>query len=206
MKAIKALAVSAAGLSAVVAVFASQVGSVAADSRFMAEAIADAKGNLRVPDAYRTTYEFLGTWAVAAGQGQGSQEVHVVYASPGTITAYRKDGHFPDGTVLVKEVHRAATEPMTTGTVSHADSLRGWFVMVKDNSGRYAANNHDLWGDGWGWSWFDAGNRSTPSLNLPLPGGGAATSTDYRENCKSCHLPAQATEWIYIEGYPPLRR
>jgi hypothetical protein len=25
----------------------------------------------------------------------------MVYASPGTIAAYRKDGHFHDGTVLV---------------------------------------------------------------------------------------------------------
>jgi hypothetical protein len=207
MKAIKVLAIIAAGLSAMVAVVAGRpVGSVAANSELIAEAVADANGNLHVPADYRTTYQFLGTWAVAADKGQGSDELHVVYASPGTITAFRKDGHFPDGTVLLKEVHRAATGQMTTGTVSHADSLRGWFVMVKDSSGRYASRNHNLWGDGWGWSWFDAADRSTPALNLPLPGGGAATSTDYRENCKSCHLPAQATDWIYVDGYPPLRR
>jgi hypothetical protein len=207
MKAIKVLAIIAPGLSAMVAVVAGRpVGSVAANSELIAEAVADANGNLHVPADYRTTYQFLGTWAVAADKGQGSDELHVVYASPGTITAFRKDGHFPDGAVLLKEVHRAATGQMTTGTVSHADSLRGWFVMVKDSSGRYASRNHNLWGDGWGWSWFDAADRSTPALNLPLPGGGAATSTDYRENCKSCHLPAQATDWIYVDGYPPLRR
>ena len=181
-----------------------QMGSVAADNELKAEAVVDANGNLHVPDAYRTTYQFLGTWAVAADQGQGSEELHVVYASPGTITAYRKDGHFPDGAVLVKEVYRAATGQMTTGTVSHADSLRGWFVMMKDSSGHYAGN--DLWGDGWGWSWFDAANPSTPSLSLPLKGGGRATSTDYRANCKPCHLPAQASDWIYVGGYPALRR
>jgi Cytochrome P460 len=82
--------------------------------------------------------------------------MHVVYASPGTIAAYRKDGHFPDGVVLVKEVYEAATAPMTTGTVSHADKLKGWFVMVKDSVGRFPGNK--LWGDGWGWSWFDANN------------------------------------------------
>jgi hypothetical protein len=52
---------------------------------------------------------------------------------PGTITAHRKDGHFADGAVVVKEVHRAATGQMTTGTISYADSLLGWFVMVKDS-------------------------------------------------------------------------
>ena len=29
---------------------------------------------------------------------------------------------------------------------------------------------------------------------------------DYRENCKPCHSPAEASEWIYTEGYPPLNR
>jgi len=207
MRAITILAVSAAGLAAVVAVVAVRpVGSIAADSALTAEAVADANGNLHVPADYRTTYQFLGTWAVAADQEQGSAELHDVYASPGTISAYRKDGDFPDGTVLVKEVHRAATGPMTTGIVSHADSLRGWFVMVKESSGRFASKNHNVWGDGWGWSWFDSGNPLTASRNLPLPGGGPAPSTNYRESCKPCHQPARATDWIYVQGYPPLRR
>jgi hypothetical protein len=207
MKAINVLAVGAVALWAVLAIVAGKpAGSVAANSESMAEAAADANGNLHVPAEYRTTYQFLGTWAVAADQGEGSQELHDVYASPGTITAYRNAGHFPDGTVLVKEVHRAATGQMTTGTVSHADSLRGWFVMVRDSSGRYASKNHNLWGDGWGWAWFDAADSSIPSVNLPLPGGAATTSIDYGNNCKACHQPAQATDWIYVDGYPPLKR
>ena len=204
MMAIKA-GVGAAGLLVMVAVIANgQMGSLAANSELKAEAIADPEGNLHVPAAYRTTYEFLGTWAVASDQGQGSQELHVVYASPGTIAAYRKDRHFPDGTVLVKEVRFAATAPMTTGTVSHADKLRGWFVMMKDSNGLHPGNN--AWGDGWGWSWFDAASPSTPSLNIPVPGGGVAATNDYRENCKACHQPAQATDWIYVDGYSALKR
>lgn len=205
MKAIKA-AIGAVGFSVIVVGMATwQMRSLAADSEPKAGSVADANGNLHVPEGYRTAYDFLGTWAAAADRGQGSQEFHIVYASPGTINAYRKDGHFPDGTVLVKEVYRAATEPMTTGTISHSDKLRGWFVMMKDSSGRYTANK-PIWGDGWGWSWFDAGDPSTPSLNLPLPGGGVAATNDYRENCKACHEPAQATDWIYVQGYPPLKR
>jgi hypothetical protein len=80
---------------------------------------------------------------------------------------------------------------MTTGTVSRADALKGWFVMVKDGTNRYPRNA--LWGDGWGWSWFDADNSTK------------TTSTDYRLNCKSCHVPAHATDWIYVDGYPPLK-
>src|SRR5262252_1780786 len=152
--------------------------------------IVDDKGNLHVPEGYRTTYEAFGSWAVAANEGPGAKELHVVYASPGTIAAYRRDGRFPEGTVLVKEVFQAATAPLTTGTVSHAETLKGWFVMVKDTTGRYAANK--LWGDGWGWSWFDATD--------PVK----TTSTDYRVNCLACHVPARAFDWVYVDGYPPL--
>jgi len=157
-----------------------------------ASMIVDSKGNLRVPADYRTTYEALGTWAVAKAEGQGSKQLHVVYASPGTVAAYRKDGRFPDGTVLVKEVFNANTKPMTTGTVSSAGTLAGWFVMVKDKVGRFQGNK--LWGDGWGWSWFDAKDPQK------------TTSTDYKTDCQTCHEPARQSDWIYTSGYPVLSR
>ena len=73
----------------------------------MTDAVVDAHGNLRVPAAYRTKYQFLGSWAIAADKGiQGSKQIHDVYASSGAIAAYLRDGRFPDGTVLVKEVHQ----------------------------------------------------------------------------------------------------
>src|SRR5215510_14909359 len=176
--------------------------------------VVDASGNLRVPGDYRAAYQSLGSWAVAADQGQGAKEIHVVYTSPGTIAAYRKNGHFADGSVLVKEVFEATTGAMnghfadgsvlvkevfeattgamTTGTVSHAQTLKGWFVLMKDSKNSHPGNK--LWGDGWGWSWFDAANPSK------------TTSTDYKADCLPCHQPARATDWIYVGGYPPLRR
>jgi len=155
-----------------------------------ATGVVDAKGNLRVPENYRTGYQALGTWAVAADSGRGSKELHVVYASPGTIDAFRKGGHFPDGAVLVKEIFGTSTMGMTTGTVSHAVALKGWFVMVRDGKNSHPGN--PLWGDGWGWSWFDA--------NQPLK----TTSTNYKTDCQGCHVPAKSTEWIYVSGYPVL--
>jgi len=122
------------------------------------EKVVDAGGNLRVPGDYRTAYQVLDGWAVAADQGQGSKEIHVVYASPGATAAYRKNGRFSDGSVLVKEVFEATTQGMTTGTVSHAQALKGWFVLMKDSKNSHPGNK--LWGNGWGWSWFDAGNAS----------------------------------------------
>ena len=190
MKTRIALAIGGAGLLAVVALGAQAKHASMSSER--AESAVDSGGNLHVPHDYRTTFQFLGSWAVSADQGKGAKEMHVVYASPGTVSAYRETGSFPDGTVLIKEVHAAATEQMTTGTVSHAESLKGWFVMVRDSRGRHAGNQ--LWGDGWGWSWFDAAN--------PLK----TTSTDYKVNCQACHVPAQASDWIYVDGYPALKR
>jgi hypothetical protein len=156
------------------------------------ETVVGAGGNLRVPGDYRTAYQFLGSWAVAADQGQGSKEIHVVYATPGVSAAYRKNGRFSDGSVLVKEVFETTTGGMTTGTVSRAQTLKGWFVLVKDSKNSHPGNK--LWGNGWGWSWFDAANPSK------------TTSTDYKVDCLPCHKPARASDWIYVQGYPALKQ
>ena len=68
----------------------------------------DANGNLKVPADYRTSYQFLGSWAIAGDKGKGSKDIYVVYASPGTIDAYRKDWHFADdwGTPVLQRVHQ----------------------------------------------------------------------------------------------------
>ncbi|MPW23358.1 cytochrome C [Paraburkholderia sp. CNPSo 3157] len=186
------LRVALAGLSMTVAVTTYGQADTRLPYKGTTAAVVDGKGNMHVPADYRTTYQMLGSWAIAADNGPGSKQLHVVYASPGTIAAYRKDGHFPDGTVLVKEVYKTNTKPMTTGTVSSAGTLSGWFVMVKDDVGRFPENK--LWGDGWGWSWFDATDPKK------------TTSTDYKKDCQSCHIPAQASDWIYTTGYPPLSR
>src|SRR5262249_31095307 len=49
--------------------------------------VADAAGHLRVPADYRTRYQALGSWAIAADSGQGSKEMHAVYASQARSTA-----------------------------------------------------------------------------------------------------------------------
>jgi hypothetical protein len=64
--------------------------------------------------------------------------------------------------------------------------------MMKDGKGRHP--NNKRWGDGWGWSWFDAANPSK------------TTSTDYKVDWLSCHVPARTSDWVYVGGYPPLQR
>ena len=192
MRISKATGIAVATLIVVVVVALVLVNSPSTASGQGVTSVVDAKGNLRVPENYRTLYQSLGSWAIAADSGRGSKEMHVVYASPGTIQAYRNAGRFPDGAVLVKEVFGTSTIPMTTGTVSHEVMLKGWFVLVKDSKNRHPEN--PLWGDGWAWSWFDA--------DKPLK----TTSTNYKKDCLGCHVPAKSTDWIYVSGYPPLHR
>jgi hypothetical protein len=81
---------------------------------------------------------------------------------------------------------------MTTGIVSYVDILKSWFMMVKDDKNSHPDNK--LWGNGWGWSWFDADNPTK------------TTSKEFRSDCLGCHIPARATDWIYVYGYPGLKK
>ena len=68
MKTVTFVGIGMAGISAMVAVVAhGQMDSAASTNGLKPEAVVDAAGNLHVPDDYRATYQFLGSWAVAAG-------------------------------------------------------------------------------------------------------------------------------------------
>lgn len=131
----------------------------------------------------------LGSWFVPAGDNAG---FHHVYTQPDAIEAFRATGAFPDGTALVKEIVSDARADYTTGAnVARGTDTRLWFVMVKDSRGRFAGN--PSWGDGWGWALFQSDD---PGRNV---------ADDHRSACLGCHLPARASDWVYTEGYPPLR-
>lgn len=161
--------------------------------------IVDAEGNISLPANFQSTWTFLGTWSVAVKDIQVSSEasrhgaagLHNVYTQPGVVEYYQEHGTFPDGAVIIKELLKGVTAPMTTGTVSRAGDYEGWFVMVKDAQGRFKDN--PLWGDGWGWALFNINDLSKP------------TTQDYKAECLGCHIPAQQNDWIYIDGYPLLR-
>lgn len=147
-------------------------------------------GEISLPDVdYRRDWTMLGIWAIDGDDETAG--VHLVYTTPDVVDAYRETGGFPDGAVLVKELRATKTDDMTTGRVSHVEELEGWFVMVKDTEERFADSG--LWGDGWGWAYFDA---AAPEMT---------TTEDYQGECISCHVPAQETDWIYVQGYPVLR-
>jgi hypothetical protein len=149
--------------------------------------LVDKAGNIRKPPGYRDRYQALGTYMVLNPKGN---EMHATYASPGAAENYRKTGKFADGTVLVKEVFGTNHAQMTTGDAHWASGTKVWFVMIKDEKGRYSSN--PLWGDGWGWALY---NSDAPDKQV---------ATDYKKDCLGCHIPARGTDWVYIQGYPVL--
>src|SRR6516225_12372377 len=67
-------------------------------------------GGISLPADYREKFLHLGSWAVATKPDKPVDEMHNVYARPEDIKAYRRDGKFPDGAILVKDVTTVGSE------------------------------------------------------------------------------------------------
>ena len=148
-----------------------------------------ADGEISMPRDFRAQYTHLGSWFVPEGEASG---FHDVYAQQQAVEQFRATGQFPDGTVLVKELRAHDSKAMSTGTPAWAnDTIKQWFVMVKDSGSRFDDNAN--WGDGWGWALFQ-------------PGKVGNVSADYKTDCLGCHVPAKTTDWVYVEGYPSLKK
>ncbi|WP_108881204.1 cytochrome P460 family protein [Anderseniella sp. Alg231-50] len=166
-------------------------GLVMGDLPATKQANAQSGQTIQLPANFRTDYEFLGAWAVSGDADTGGNiGQHIVYASPGTVKAYRKTGKFPDGAVLVKELFKGKTEDLTTGSATSAAEVAGYFVMVKDAEGK---NTGPLWGDGWGWAFFGADDKKQ------------TTTKDYKAECLACHEPVRDSDLIYSYAYPVLK-
>ena len=148
------------------------------------------KGEIQLPQNYRQNWTHLGSWMVPDAKAPG-HGFHDVYTQNWAAKAYLRDGEFPDGSVLVKEVRKIESGAQTTGQAHWAGDTNIWFVMIKDKKQRF---NGPHWGDGWGWALFDT---KTPGKNI---------SASYAETCQGCHIPAQNTDRVFIEGYPTLNR
>jgi hypothetical protein len=138
----------------------------------------DKDGNIAKPDDYRDKYETLGThFVLDPADGQ----MHMTYASPGAAEYFRQNGRFADGTVLVKEVLGTEHAQMTTGDAHWASGTKVWFVMIKDDKGRYT--NSKLWGDGWGWALYKS---DAPDKQVAV---------SYKKDCQDAmYQPRKQTE------------
>ena len=150
----------------------------------------DSDGTIRFPGRVRDAWVHLGSWG-SADLNSADPGQHDVYTQPESLEAYQRTGQFPDGAVIVKEVRKIKSGFMTTGPVTWAGDEVLWFVLIKDEKGRFP--EHPNWGEGWGWALFNAGATDKNA------------STNFSGDCLGCHVPARDTDWIYVQGYPQLR-
>ncbi|MGI9535303.1 MAG: cytochrome P460 family protein [Thermodesulfobacteriota bacterium] len=172
------------------------IGQVKSENTPDFSSFVDKEGKISLPLNIRNSWEYLGAWVVPEkpdGTKTDGYGFHDVFASPGSIEKFNKDNKkFADGTVLVKEVRSIDSASMTTGPkVLFAGSEILWFVMIKDEKGRFKDNPN--WGNGWGWALFLADDKTKN------------VSTNYQKDCLGCHIPAKNTDWIYLQGYPVLK-
>ena len=90
-------------------------------------------GAISRPTDYRDTFEYLGSYAVATKPDKPLDEMHVVYARPEDVRAYRRDGKFPDGATL-----REGGHPGRLGEAHHGAVPLGYGhqALVRDDQGR----------------------------------------------------------------------
>lgn len=150
----------------------------------------DAKGEISLPSDFETKFVHIGTVSVAPKPGEPVNEIHGTYTRLEDLEAFRRDGHFPDGAVLVKDVRATTNENLTTGSAAYAANVKVWFVMIKDAKGRFPEN--ELWGDGWGWGLFEGKDRTKQ------------VAVNYKTECRSCHVPVRKNDWVYTKCYPAL--
>lgn len=155
----------------------------------------DAEGNISRPHEFRKNWAHLGSWLVKNDDQATGPGIHDVYTEAASVEAFRQSGEWPDGATLVKEIRSIENKAMTTGNAQWAGEPVVWFVMVRDRKNRFP--NNKAWGEGWGWALFEAEN---PDKNVTTTWKGTGFN-----NCYGCHLPAEETEWVYIEGYPTIR-
>lgn len=150
----------------------------------------DATGGISLPDDFETKFVHIGTVSVAPKPGEPVNELHGTYTRIEDLEAFRRDGKFPDGAVLVKDVRATTNEKLTTGSAAFGANVKVWFVMIKDSKGRFPDN--ELWGDGWGWGLFEGKDRKKQ------------VAVNYRTECRSCHVPVKKNDWVYTQCYPAL--
>ena len=157
----------------------------------------DKSGDIKRPSdqLIRQQWVHLGSWAIPDVKGASGPGIHDVYTERWVLKAFNDTHQWPDGAVLVKQVHAINNGARTPGPVVYWESQTGvWFVMVKDDKNRFPKDTR--WGEGWGWALFKA---DKPDTNVTTTWKGTGLN-----NCFGCHVPAKNTDWTYLEGYPVL--
>jgi hypothetical protein len=142
-------------------------------------------GQLIFPKDYREwVYLSSGlgmTYGPAAQADQGNPMFDNVFVSPKAYKAFLESGHWPDKTMFILEVRRAAGKGSINNGGHYQNDVLAVEAAVKDET-RFPQK----------WAYFGFG-RSDKATPLP------ATSV-----CNSCHSQNGAVENTFVQFYPTL--
>ncbi len=112
---------------------------------------------------------------------------HNLYINPSSYREYKKTGRFPERTVFVMEVLTAGSRASINQQGQFQDKVLGVEVALKDSS-RFKES----------WAYF----------NFIRDDGSAADSVKAypKDRCWSCHNEHAATDNVFTQFYPVLRR
>lgn len=153
----------------------------------------DGAGNVIRPEGYRK-WVFVGTslglrYMGEGGTDDGPGSFHNVYIQPEAYDAFVATGAFPEKTILAMEVYSSGTKEPKSGLTGgfFGDQLTGFSTAIKDK---------ERFPEGWGYASF---MRDGSKL--------AATAEPFRKaQCYDCHHEHAATDNVFTQFYPLLRR
>ena len=142
---------------------------------------------LLLPEGYET-WVFLGASLGLSyreeARADGLGTFHHIYMQPEAYGEYRATGRFPEGTMLVMEVHKPEQKVSINKHGYFEGERVALEVAVKDRSAFEE-----------GWAYFDFANGTRKS-SKPFP----------RESCFNCHREHGADDNVFTQFYPVLRK
>ena len=160
-----------------------------ADDEAKKYALYDKQGGLLLPKDHRE-WVFVGAPVTPNDMNDGKAafpEFHNVYIDPTSFDFYKRNGTFPNGTVILKELVSVAGKSMDSGKGYFQGDYISLEAMVKDSK---------RFGDEPGsWAFFRFGEA--PEYDAT----GARMKT---ESCNDCHAGAEE-DYVFTSTYPVLR-
>ncbi len=149
-------------------------------------------GKLLRPRGYRS-WTYVGAPLTPNDMNDGKAafpEFHSVYVDPISYEAYKRDGKWRDGTIVVKELVSVGTKASTSGRGYFMGDFLGLEAMVK-SSARFPDEPGN-------WGFF----RFTDEEGGPVHKKASALPTT---SCASCHQASAQDDMVFTQHYPVLR-
>jgi hypothetical protein len=178
---IQMLAIASALLLAGGLVAASQAAPPASPLRYTAD------GKMEFPAGYRTWIYLSTGMDMSYSDGGAAPGTHIfdsVFVNREAYDAYQKTGTWPDKTVMVLEVRKAANKGSINKRGAFQTDKLAAEVHVKDMA-RFK--------DTHGWAFFGFNNEEKPAALIPADAG-----------CVACHDAHGAVDSTFVQFYPTL--